>query len=274
MLDLPVREPGEVIELLRNDPVTILVKKEFPSSFLVGGYIRDLFLYRIANDMDYVVNDRLDREKIKKLSEQLGGSFFVIKNLTRIIFEYKEIDITFTDEPLKIDLSRRDFTINSLAWSPETGIIDLYGGLEDINRRIIRAISKDNLRADPVRILRAYRLAAEIKGLIESATRKSLSELRFMLKISARERITTELIKLLNLEQSDRYVKMAIDDKILQLILGVNDKDINNNFKFYIKLTDFYKKYINDLPQISFPQGFNTLGFLKLNVLSYKKSTG
>lgn len=271
MLDLPVRESSKVIEILRNDPVITLIKKEFPSFFLVGGYIRDLFLGRIANDRDYVVSGKLDRERIKRLSDQLGGSFFIIKNLARIVFEDKEIDITFTDEPLERDLSKRDFTINSLAWSPETGIIDLYGGLEDIKKRIIRAISRENLRADPVRILRAYRLAAEIKGSIEPSTRKALSELRFLLRTSAKERITSEIIKLLNLEEPDRYIKMAIDDKILHVILDVSNKDINFNFKFYKKLTVFFRKYTKDLPRIPFSQGLSAIGFLRLLCLSYKK---
>lgn len=271
MLDLPVRESSKVIEILRNDPVITLIKKEFPSFFLVGGYIRDLFLGRIANDRDYVVSGKLDHERIKRLSDQLGGSFFIIKNLARIVFEDKEIDITFTDEPLERDLSKRDFTINSLAWSPETGIIDLYGGLEDIKKRIIRAISRENLRADPVRILRAYRLAAEIKGSIEPSTRKALSELRFLLRTSAKERITSEIIKLLNLEEPDRYIKMAIDDKILHVILDVSNKDINFNFKFYKKLTVFFRKYTKDLPLIPFSQGLSAIGFLRLLCLSYKK---
>lgn len=271
MLDLPVRESSKVIEILRNDPVITLIKKEFPSFFLVGGYIRDLFLGRIANDRDYVVSGKLDRERIKRLSDQLGGSFFIIKNLARIVFEDKEIDITFTDEPLERDLSKRDFTINSLAWSPETGIIDLYGGLEDIKKRIIRAISRENLRADPVRILRAYRLAAEIKGSIEPSTRKALSELRFLLRTSAKERVTSEIIKLLNLEEPDRYIKMAIDDKILHVILDVSNKDINFNFKFYKKLTVFFRKYTKDLPLIPFSQGLSAIGFLRLLCLSYKK---
>ncbi|MCX7794472.1 MAG: hypothetical protein N2257_08760 [Thermodesulfovibrionales bacterium] len=272
MLKLPVREINSVIETLRNDPVDSLIRKELPSSFLVGGYLRDLFLGRIANDRDYVVIGKLDIEAIKKIAQQLGGSFFIIKNLARIVLDGKEIDITFTDDSIERDLSKRDFTINSLAWSPERGIIDIYGGLRDLKKRIIRAISKENLSSDPLRILRAYRLSAEIKGSIEPVTRDILKELRVLIKRPPAERLTSELIKLLNLENTDRYLKMAIEDKIFQLILGVNNRNINYNFRFCKKLTYFYKKnmfYVSS----NFDQDLNILGFLRLVWLSYKKGT-
>lgn len=271
MLSLPVRKEEEIVEILRNDPVTSLIKKLFPSAFLVGGYIRDLFLGRVARDRDYVVTGSLDREKVKKISEALGGSFFIIKNMTRIIVKNYEIDITFTDEPLEKDLSKRDFSINSLAWSTEQGIIDLHNGLRDIKKRLIRAISRENLCSDPLRILRAYRLAAEIEGSIEQGTRKTLSELRTRLMIPAKERITQEIVKLLNSEQPDRYIKMAIEDKILQLILGVSNNNIKNNFKIYRKFNVFYKKNEIFLPPFPFSQGFTACGFLRLVCLSYKK---
>lgn len=257
--------------ILKKDSITHLVRKEFPSAFLVGGYIRDLILGRSSNDRDYVVTGKPDYEKIKRLSKSLGGSFFILKNLARFVLKDHEVDITFTDESLERDLSRRDFTINSLAWSPEEGIIDLYGGLRDIKRRVIRVISRDNIRSDPIRIIRAYRLAAQINGSIDSSTRKVLSELRFMLRVTAKERLTAELIKLLNLEQPDKYLRMAIKDKILQLILGVSETDIINNFKFYKRLNNFYKKNQDYMPHLISSQGLTDLGFLRLACLSYKK---
>ncbi len=271
MLGLPVRKSKDIAAILKKDSITNLVRKEFPSAFLAGGYIRDLLLGKSSNDRDYVVRGKPDYEKIKRLSRSLGGSFFILKNLARLVLKDQEVDITFTDESIERDIGKRDFTINSLAWSPEQGIIDLHGGLKDIKRRVIRVISRDNIRSDPVRILRAYRLAAETNCTIDPLTRKVLSELKVMLRATARERLTSELIRLLNLEQPDRYLRMAIDDKILQLILDVNENSIINNFKIYKKLSVFYKKNKIHMPEIALSQGINGLGFLRLVCLSYKK---
>ncbi|MFN3739990.1 MAG: hypothetical protein ACK4TF_04880 [Thermodesulfovibrionales bacterium] len=271
MLGLPVRKSKDITAILKKDPITNLVRKEFPSAFLVGGYIRDLLLGKSSNDRDYVVTGKPDYEKIKKISKSLGGSFFTLKNLARFVLKDQEIDITFTDETIERDLCKRDFTINSIAWSPQDQIIDLHGGLRDIKRRVIRIISSDNIRSDPLRILRAYRLAAENRCSIDPLTRRVLSGLRVLLKTSAKERVTSELIKLLNLEQPDRHLKVAIDDKILQVILDIKEADIINNFKKFKKLSVFYKKNKAYMPEITFSQRINELGFLRLVCLSYKK---
>src|SRR4030042_765429 len=106
----------------------------------------------------------------------------------------------------------RDFTINAIAWSPDSGIIDPYKGIEDIKRRRISSLSEKNFKADPLRMLRAYRFAAELNGSIEDKTRRSIKTLYNKIKKVSPERITFELFNLLNSENPTRYLNMALND--------------------------------------------------------------
>ncbi len=281
MLNIPggdklLPEYKKILNAIKKDPITAFVIREFPDIYLVGGFIRDLLAGIESKDRDYVVIGPVELHKIKRLAERLGGSFFVLKNLVRIVITedspfHGEIDITFTSDPIEIDLSKRDFTINSLAWSSKDGIIDPYRGLKDIKKRVVRLISKDNILSDPIRILRAYRMAAEIDGKIERQTRQVLSGLRAHLRSSSPERITSELAKLLSLENPSKHIKDGIDDKVFSVIMDINSTKLNQNFKLFQKLTNFYIKNKDIFPHEKVSQGFSRLGFLRLVCLSYKK---
>lgn len=256
---------------LKDDPITALVMKEFPSAYLVGGYIRDLFLCNPSRDRDYVVTGQMDVNRVKRLAEALEGSYFTVRNLARIVLKDKtEIDISFVLEPIDIDLRKRDFTINSLAWSEKRGLLDPHRGLEDIKKRVVRIVSEENIQEDPVRIIRAYRIAGEINGSIHKGTRDVLVKYRKRLKDSPPERITGEFIKILNLSEPKRYLLLAIKDKVLPLILGISPKILNQNIKLYSKLTNFYKKNSSFLTETPSSQGLSAIGLLRLAVLTYK----
>lgn len=270
VLSIPGRDTERITELLKKDLITALVKKEFPISYLVGGFLRDMILGQTTKDRDYVVIGSMNIPRIKRLADKLGGKFFVVKNLARIVLKDKsEIDITFTEDPIETDIAKRDFTINSLAWSDKTGLIDLFGGLNDIKKRTIRALREENIIADPVRILRAYRMAAEIGGVIELLTRRSLVRLRGLIKNSSKERITAELFKILNLKDPLKYLRMALDDEILSEILAVSNQDLDKNFKLFKKLNDFYRKNFFLFPTDPYSQGLSVIGVLRLSALSY-----
>jgi len=281
MLNIPggdklLPEYKKILNAIKKDPVTATVIREFPDIYLVGGFIRDLIAGIESKDRDYVVNGPVELHKIKRLAERLGGSFFVLKNLVRIVIPegspfHGEIDITFTSDPIVLDLSRRDFTINSIAWSLKDGIIDPFGGIKDLHKRIVRLISKENIISDPVRILRAYRIAAEINGRITASTRKSLSGLRLLLRSAPKERITSEFMKLLSLRNPLKAVRAGITDNIFTVILDIKKKDLNQNFKLFQKLTNFYLKNSDLFPSDKLSQGFSRITFLRLVCLSYKK---
>jgi tRNA nucleotidyltransferase/poly(A) polymerase len=137
---------------------------------------------------------------------------------------------------LREDLSKRDFTVNAIAWSPDSGIVDYFHGLDDLSKKRIRAISEENMISDPLRMIRAYRFAAELSGSIEDRTRKIIKSLHGRIKKVSPERITLELFTLLNSINSSKYLKMGLDDGILSRILLLPFKKLENNIREIYKL--------------------------------------
>ena len=93
------------------------------------------------------------------------------------------------------DLSRRDFTVNAMAWSPEKGLVDPFGGREDITKRLIRCVGEPSLRfeEDALRILRSLRFMSRLGFRLDDETAKALRQNAFRLKTISRERIFSEL---------------------------------------------------------------------------------
>jgi tRNA nucleotidyltransferase/poly(A) polymerase len=143
--------------------------------FMVGGFVRDILLGRKGFDRDYIVRD--DFQKVAaRVAIKTGGKLVQIgkRNFFRVLTKNgTSMDFTPMNQDINYDLSGRDFTINALAWSPETGLIDLFNGIEDIRKGLIRGINKENLVNDPARIIRAYRLLGATSFKIEEATREN-----------------------------------------------------------------------------------------------------
>jgi tRNA nucleotidyltransferase/poly(A) polymerase len=215
--------------------------------YLVGGYIRDIFRGISSTDRDYLINQDID-EFVRELNEIFHGTivFFKKGTLRRIVLKNGiTFDFSTPLGTLHEDLSKRDFTINSIAWSPKKGIIDPYNGLDDIKKRVIRCISSENLISDPLRIIRAYRFAAEFNGSIETKTRNALKILSKKLNTVASERITLEFFNLLNQNSSAKYLKMALTDRILNELFLLNYKELESNIRAIYNLE---KKFFNRLP--------------------------
>jgi tRNA nucleotidyltransferase/poly(A) polymerase len=201
--------------------------------YLVGGYIRDILRGIHSSDRDYVVSGDI-KSFVNEIRKIVGGTIVKFKkgNMIRIAFkDGLTFDFSRLQGTLEEDLSKRDFTINAIAWSPEKGIIDPYNGLKDIEQKKIRSISKENLISDPLRMLRAYRFAAELNGSIKKETSKSIKTLNNNIKKVSSERITLELFNLLNSKHSARYLKMALSDNLLTSVLLIPYKMLERNIK-------------------------------------------
>ena len=215
--------------------------------YLVGGYIRDIFRGIHSPDRDYIVSGDI-RTFVKEIRKVIGGTLVKFKKGDMIRIAFKDgltFDFSKLIGTLKEDLSKRDFTINAIAWSPEKEIIDLCNGLEDLKRKRIRSLSSENLISDPLRMLRAYRFAAEINGSIEKGTRDSIKTLNNNIKKVSSERITLELFNLLNSKHSARYLKMALSDGLLTDILSIPYRNLERSIKEISKLE---QTTINKLP--------------------------
>lgn len=182
-------------------------------AFAVGGCVRDTLLLREPGDWDITTSAKPEEVKAifgKTVDTGLQhGTVTVIKKRNgyevttyRIDGEYHDgrhpDSVEFTSN-LKEDLKRRDFTINAMAYSHETGIVDEFGGMEDLDRKIIRCVglAHDRFTEDALRILRAIRFAAQLGFEIEDETYQAISDIAPNLKKVSKERIQVEMTKLL-----------------------------------------------------------------------------
>lgn len=182
-------------------------------AYIVGGCVRDILLGRIPGDWD-ITTSALP-EEIKNLFKAtvdtgiqhgtvmviMGGCGYEITTY-RIDGEYKDgrhpASVTFTPS-LEEDLKRRDFTINAFAIDPDTGIVDLFGGLSDLDAHIIRAVGDPDKRfsEDALRIMRAVRFSAQLSFDIEPKTKAAVSAFANHLSLVSAERIRVEFEKTL-----------------------------------------------------------------------------
>lgn len=182
-------------------------------AYAVGGCVRDALLGREPEDWDITTSAR--PEQVKALFRrtvdtgiQHGTVTVLIQNSSYEITTYRidgiyedgrhPREVSFTSR-LAEDLKRRDFTINAMAYHPEEGLVDLYGGVNDLKNKRLRAVGipEERFQEDSLRILRAVRFAAQLGLCIEEHTRRAIPTFAGRLKLISQERIQTELNKLL-----------------------------------------------------------------------------
>jgi len=247
--------------------------------YLVGGYLRDMIIGVRSHDRDYIVSGNL-MEFVRSVQKRIGGTLIEFKKGSTVRLALKDentLDFSEHSGPIEDDLSKRDYTINALAWSPEAGIIDLYEGIDDLRKKRIRCVAIKNLNADPLRILRAYRFAAEINGFIEKDSRNILIKLHKMIKDVPSERITLEFFHLLNSEHPSRYLRMCYSDGLLGEILPIKDSILTRNIRVVSKLEEkiipSLKHQIKVLLDKIISQNLNYRGLLTLEILLNGHST-
>lgn len=182
-------------------------------AYAVGGCVRDSVLGRVPADWD-ITTSALP-EQVKELFHRTidtgieHGTVTVMMDKEgfevttyRVDGEYRDHrhpeQVNFTGE-LKEDLRRRDFTINAMAYNDRCGMVDAFGGIEDLKHGVIRCVgvARERFEEDALRILRAVRFAAQLGFEIEKETADAARTLAGNLKDISAERIQTELVKLL-----------------------------------------------------------------------------
>lgn len=167
-------------------------------AYIVGGAVRDECLQRIIADWDVATSALPD--EVKTVFRDIR--FFSLKHGTvTLVNSGRMFDVSsFKGSRLEEDLARRDYTINAMAYEPEKGeILDPYMGLEDLASKRIRSVGNPNTRLheDPLRLLRAVRLASELRFRIEKNTQAAIIRCAQLIHSVAPERIREELIKIL-----------------------------------------------------------------------------
>ena len=189
-------------------------------AYIVGGCVRDAILDRSPSDWDITTSAR--PEQVKAIFNRtidtglkhgtvtvMDGKEGYEVTTFRIDGEYDDYrrpnEVTFTTD-LKEDLMRRDFTINAMAYSQETGLIDLFGGVSDLEHHIIRCVGdpEERFGEDALRMLRAVRFSGQLDCSIEEKTRQAICKLHSLIDRVSAERIQMELLKLLISDHPER----------------------------------------------------------------------
>ena len=203
-------------------------------AYAVGGCVRDSILGREPNDWD--ITTSADPYEVKKLFShtidtglQHGTVTIMLEHVGyevttyRIDGDYEDSrhpkEVTFT-KSLEEDLKRRDFTVNAMAYNDRDGLIDLFQGMDDIQKKVIRCVgnAEERFTEDALRIMRAIRFSAQFGYEIEPETKKAIVKLAPNLKNISAERIREELIKLLVSEHPE-YIRIAYETGITAQIL-------------------------------------------------------
>ncbi len=214
------------------------------AAYVVGGCVRDVLLNKEPNDWD-ICTSALPEQTMEVFKDyklvtsgvKHGTVCVIINHLPveittfRIDGEYKDNrrpdSITFTLS-LSEDLKRRDFTINAMAYSEKSGLVDLNGGITDLNNQTIRCVGDAGTRfdEDALRIMRALRFSAQLGFNIDKSTQNAILKKKELLRNISAERITDEFTKLV---LSDNYYKVLNEYKeVIRVFLPCFDTDFKD----------------------------------------------
>ncbi|MBD2097500.1 CCA tRNA nucleotidyltransferase [Trichocoleus sp. FACHB-591] len=191
-------------------------------AYLVGGVVRDALLGRHADylDLDFVMPEKAV-ETAQAIAHHHKAGFVLLdaeRQIARVVFEQATADFAQQmGSSLEIDLQRRDFTVNAIAYNPHTEeLIDPLEGFVDLKQSSIRMVASENLREDPLRLLRAYRQAAQLGFSLDAETRAVIRQFSPYLSQVAAERIQSELNYLFGSVQGTPWLTAAWQDGLLQ----------------------------------------------------------
>ena len=221
--------------------ISMLESKGY-NAYVVGGCLRDILLGRKSQDID-ITTDALPNEIIDVFKD----SYKVIETGVKygtvtVIIEASPIEITtFRSEQdyidgrrpekvsfekdIKADLSRRDFTVNAMAYNDKDGLVDLFGAKRDLEDKIIRCVGnpRQRFKEDKLRMLRAVRFATTFDFKIEDETFKAIKEYSQYLNEISIERINLELSKMLLVQKPSKAMLLLKKTGLLKNILPVID---------------------------------------------------
>lgn len=207
--------------------------------YAVGGCVRDTLLGKEPDDWDITTSAAPGQVKgLFSRTIDTGiqhGTVTVLMDKEtyevttyRIDGEYEDgrhpKEVVFTANLLE-DLKRRDFTINAMAYNDKDGIIDVFGGVDDIENKIIRCVGNpiERFTEDALRMMRAVRFSAQLGYTIEEKTKEAIKELAPNLKKISAERIQVELVKLVTSPHPD-YLRIAYETGITRIVLPEFDR--------------------------------------------------
>jgi len=213
------------------DPAALFIIKRLNDSgyeaLAVGGCIRNLTMGEEAHDWDITTKATPEEIfgvfkefKVIPVGKKFGTVTVVIEHTNYEVSTFKKNKSAPTPNLFE-DLRNRDFNINALAWKEGEGVIDYFNGLEDIKQKIIRGVEDpvERIKEDPLRMLRAVRLACELDFKIDKATLQAIEENSSLIKKVSPERIRDEFTKILLSSYPRRGFKLLYRLGLLRLIM-------------------------------------------------------
>ncbi len=189
--------------------------------YVVGGAVRDGLLGRIRAELDLDLVVPTGAVAVaRKLATEYRAGFVLLdaeRQIARVVFPGMTVDIAQQDgASIGSDLARRDYRINAIAYNLQTGsIVDPLNGSQDLQHRMIRMVSRENLIDDPLRLLRAYRQGAQLNFTIESETQQAIRDLATLATTVAAERVLAELRYLVQTTNSSQWLATMVADGVL-----------------------------------------------------------
>ena len=219
------------------------LEKSGYSAYAVGGAVRDSLLRLEPSDWDVTTSAKpeeilsvfkdfrtiptgIKHGTVTVLLEIEGENVPVEITTFRVDGEYRDSrhpeSVEFSDD-VRDDLSRRDFTVNAMAFNEKEGLIDAFGGSDDLEKHIIRAVGEPEKRfsEDALRILRAFRFSAQLNFEIEENTLEGAKKCAHLLKNIARERVGVEFKKLLASSGSVYALKKMIENGVWEQLFDI-----------------------------------------------------
>ena len=259
--------------------LSTLAKKTGVEAYVIGGYVRDIFLGRLSKDLDILVIGQ-GISFAEEVGKQLKCKVSVFKNFGTAMLRYHDLEIEFVgarkesyrsdsrkpiveNGTLEDDQLRRDFTINALAISLNEDsfgeLLDPFGGLVDLDQKLIRTPQNplETFSDDPLRMMRAIRFASQLNFAIDEAALTAIKTLVERMRIVSQERITDELNKIILSPTPSIGFNYLFDTGLLQLIFPqmaalhgvetINGKSHKDNFYHTLQVLDNITEHTDDL---------------------------
>jgi len=225
-IEPPEGKPLEKPQLLMH--LMELFKQHDQPVYLVGGTVRDMLLGRECKDFDFAVPDRAIK-LASKVADHLKVPAFALnreRDTGRVILREEGMTLDFAGfrgDDIQADLRARDFTVNAMALpvaaETDSALLDPCEGITDLHGRVIRRTHPKSISDDPIRAIRALRLAMYLSFIIEPSTSEAIIRAGPLLDTVSNERIRDELVSLLNGDDPEESMRMLHDHELLSYVL-------------------------------------------------------
>ena len=243
-------------------------------SYLVGGYIRDIILGRVTEELDVDIVVPLNAIEIgKKIADNIESKFIILdkkREVVRIILNHIDIDIANqVSSTIEGDLCSRDFSINSIAFLfDKKCLVDPLNGLKDLEISLLRTHSENNLLNDPLRILRCFRFVSELNFKVDLNLITFIKKNKGKLYLVAKERINNEIQKIV-------HGSNALDAVLLIKKLNIFGTDNLSQDSFFLDLEKINYAELNQKEKEKFLPSFfiaQILDVISLEKLKFNKA--